>query len=104
MQPTSVQFENITSNSATVQWITSHLSYTPEQYSISYGTTRDALNQRSDVLHSSMDITSSNTSYELTLQRLAPNTVYFFQLHSLNSYGETATPLMMFTTAEAGTY
>ena len=101
-QPTRVQTVNITSTSVTVQWVIPHLSYTPEQYTINYGTARETLDQRSAVLSSRADISLSNTTYQLTLQGLAPNTNYFFQLRSMNSYGETTTEIMTFMTSEAG--
>lgn len=101
-QPTRVQTVNITSTSVTVQWVVPHLSYTPEQYTINYGTARETLDQRSAVLSSHADISLSNTTYQLTLQGLAPNTNYFFQLRSMNSFGETTTEIMAFMTSEAG--
>ena len=101
-QPTTVQTVNITSGSATVQWLIPYISYTPEQYAINFGTARETLVFRSPTLSSSMDISALNITYVLTLQGLAPNTVYFFQLQSVNTYGETTTPVVMFATLEAG--
>ena len=75
--------------------------YTPEQYTINYGTSRETLNQTGADL-SSADISAKNTTYAISLQELAPNTVYFFQLHSVNTYEETRTAVMTFTTLPAG--
>lgn len=102
-QPALVQAVNVTSTSATVQWVIRRLSYTPEQYTINYGISRETLDLRSTILSSTTNISTLNTTYELTLQGLAPNTAYFYLLRSVNTYGEAATPVMTFTTSEAGT-
>ena len=93
---------NITSSSTIVQWVVPYLSYTPEQYTINYGTARETLDQRSATLSSTTDISATNTTYRISLQGLAPNTIYFFQLHSVNTHGETTAAVMMFMTSEAG--
>lgn len=67
-----------------------------------FGTDRETLDIRSPTLSSSADISALNITYALTLQGLVPNTVYFFQLQSVNTYGATTTPVMMFVTLEAG--
>lgn len=102
-QPTSVQTVNITSSSTTVLWVVPYLSYTPEQYTIYYGTTMDTLDLTSSVVSSTTDISATNTTYTISLKELTPNTVYFFQLHSVNTYGGTTTAVMTFTTSESGT-
>lgn len=101
-QPSAVQTVNTSSSSVTVQWMISHLAYTPEQYTIYYGTVREMLDLRSPSLNSIADISASNIAYEISLQALTPNTVYYYQLHSANTYVETTTAVMMFMTSEAG--
>lgn len=102
MQPAVVQAVNITSTSATVQWVVPYLSYTPEQYTVLYGTAEAMLDQRSTTLSSTTDITSLNVTYEVVIEELVPNTVYYFQLHSANTIGETTAAVMTFMTLEAG--
>jgi hypothetical protein len=85
-----------------VQWVIPHLAYTPELYTIYYGTVRERLNLRSPSLNSIADISATNTTYDISLQALTPNTVYYYQLHSVNTYAETTTAVMMFMTSEAG--
>lgn len=79
------------------------LAYTPERYSVHYGTTRE-LNQRSLILDSIMDIAALNLSYDVLLPDLSPNTRYFYQLYSTNTYGTTTSVVTMFTTMEAGKF
>lgn len=95
---------NVTSYSATVQWVTPYLAYTQEQYSVKYGTARESLNQSSAVLSSASDISASNSTYSIPIQDLTPNTFYYIQLHSMNTYGEITSSIMTFTTAEAGKF
>ena len=97
-----MQTVNTSSSSVTVQWVIPYLAYTPEQYTIYYGTVREMLNLRSPSLNSIADISASNITYEISLQALTPNTVYYYQLHSMNTYVETTTAVMMFMTSEAG--
>ena len=103
VQPTAVQTVNISSSSVTVQWVVPYLSYTPEQYTIHYGTVRERLDLRSTSLSSITDILAFNTTYDISLQGLTPNTVYFYELHSVNTYAEIAAAIRTFTTSEAGT-
>lgn len=93
---------NITTYSATVKWLSPYLTFTPEQYTVNYGTERDSLNQMGPVLSSSTDISVSNITYNISLQNLTPHTEYFYQLLSTNTYGETTSAIMTFTTSEAG--
>lgn len=104
VQPSDVQAVNISSSSATVQWVVPYLAYTPEQYTVYYGTARERLNLRTTSMNSNTDISVSNTTYEISLQALTPNTVYYYQLHSENTHAETTTVVMMFMTSEAGMY
>lgn len=101
-RPSAVQIVNTSFSSVIVQWVVPYLAYTPEQYTIYYGTTRERLDLRSPSLSSNIDISASNTTYEIPLQALTPNTVYYYQLHSVNTYAETTTAVLMFVTSEAG--
>ena len=93
---------NITSNSASVQWVIPYLAYTPEQYNINYGTARDSLDQSSPILASSTNISASNMTYSISIQELTPNRVYYFQLRSMNTYGVTTSAIMTLRTLESG--
>ena len=101
-QPTLVRTINISSSSATVQWVVPYLAYTPEEYTIHYGLDRESLDFASSTVYSTQDISAKNQSYENSLHDLAPNTMYYFMIHSENTFGEAMTPLMMLTTSEAG--
>ena len=103
VQPATVQAVNITSTSATVQWVVPYLSYTPEQYIVLYGTAEAMLDQTSTTLDSTTDITSLNVTYQVVIEGLVPNTLYHFQLRSTNTIGETTAAVMTFMTSEAGT-
>lgn len=102
IQPTRLLAANITAYSATVQWVTPYLAYTQEQYTVNYGTTIDSLTLSTPVLSSGTVPSAFNVTYDIAMQDLTPNTVYYFQLHSMNTYGQTTSTIMTFTTAEAG--
>ena len=103
IEPTFVRTVNISSNSATIQWVVTYLAYTPEEYTIHYGLDRESLDFTSTTVHSALDISAKNRSYENSLHDLATNKLYYFKIHSENTFGKTMTSLMMLTTSEAGT-
>lgn len=88
----------------TVQWVVPYLAYTQEQYTVNYGSVRGSLDETSPVLSSTTDLSVSNITYDMSLQGLVPNTVYYFQIHGTNMYGTSASTIMTFTTLEAGMY
>lgn len=100
--PGGIQAITVTAYSATVQWMVSYIAYTQEQYSVNYGITRESLDQLSLVVSSSTDTSAANITYDVAVQDLTPNTVYFFQLRSMNTYESTLSAIMTFTTLEAG--
>ena len=102
IQPTLVRIANVSSTYATIQWVVPYLAYTPEEYTIRYSLNRESLNFMSDTVCSTQDISANNQSYENTLHDLAPNKVYYFIIHSENTFAEITTSLMMFMTLEAG--
>lgn len=98
----SVQVVNVTASSAIVQWVVAYLAYTQEHYEVSYGPARERLNQSRLVVNSETNSSTSNITYSVSFQDLIPNSVYFFQLRSTNTQGETLSNIMMLTTLEAG--
>lgn len=99
-----VQVVNVTASSATVLWLVPYLTYTQEQYDVSYGSSRDSLDRSRLVTNSELNISASNITYSVSLQDLTPNSVYFFQIRSTNTQGETVSEIMTLTTLEAGMY
>ena len=102
MQPSGLQAVNITAYSVIVQWVVPYLNYTQEQYIVIYGISREILNLSSLTVASSTDISASNITYNTSMRGLIPNTAYYFQLRSINSFGTTLSEIMIFTTLEAG--
>ncbi len=80
-----------------------YLAYTPEEYTIHYSLDRESLDFTSNTVLSAQDISANNQSYQNSLHDLTPNKMYYFTIHSENTFGETTTSLMMLTTLEAGT-
>ena len=95
---------NISSHNATILWMVPYLTYTPEEYTVYFGVSESLLDQRSEIQRSSSDLGARNEIYSLIITQLRPNTDYYFQIHSVNSYSETVTDAMNFTTIESGMY
>lgn len=76
------------------------VAYTPENYTVIYGTNRSILNDTSARVLGTPDITAINQIYSVTLRGLQPNTRYYYQVVATNSIGmnlsviaELVTPL-----------
>lgn len=92
----------MTGYSAAVEWVMPYLAYTQEQYTVNYGTSSGSLDQSSIAISSTSDVSAANLTYSVSIQDLTPNTVYYFQLSSMNTRGAIVSSVMTFTTSEAG--
>lgn len=54
-----------------------------ENYFVEFGVESSNLNQTSDPVPSVIDITLQNQTYSVTLQELAPATIYFFRVSAV---------------------
>ena len=61
------------------------MAYTPETYTVVYGTNQLNLDQRSD----SVNGTSGTTHYSVELTQLQHSTQYYYQVESVNTVGRT---------------
>ena len=96
-----------TPTTATITWIISEVTYTPENYTIIYGTTNDTLNSISDIIMTrDIDnlqfITATNETYSVTINGLMINQMYYFRICAVNTINESKTDINTFITSEAG--
>ena len=100
MQPTDIVHTTLSSELAVIQWLVSEVAYTPETYTIVYGTDTTLLNNTSQVVMGDRDIAAMNQIYSVTLRDLQSSTRYYYQVVATNSIGmnssvvgELVTPL-----------
>jgi len=101
---TNIDAVRVTAYSVTIAWQVPILAYTQETYNISYGLTRLSLNNSLIILGSSVDSAMNNMTYEAVISNLVPNSMYYYQLHSINSQGITSSNIMDFRTQETGMF
>ena len=68
-----------------ISWSVSRVAYTPETYTVVYGTNQLNLNQRSTTVVGA----SGTTRYSVELTQLQHSTLYYFQVESTNIIGTT---------------
>ena len=98
---------SVTPTTATISWIIPQVLYTPENYTVLFGTSMDELNMISSVVNANniddlMFITATNAQYNVTIQGLNINVVYYYQVESVNTIGKNYSSISNFTTSESG--
>ena len=82
---------------AMVEWTVPMIAYTPESYVVEFGENSGSLSRTSGLLHSGDDITVANKEYTTTVQDLIPRTTYHFRVKSNNSFSDTYSMEVTFT-------
>ncbi len=98
--PISLDSSDIQYNKATIQWTVSILAYTPEQYTVIYGTSESSLTNTSMVVNGGNDFDSLNDEYQVTITDLVFSTVYYYSVRATNTEGSTDSVIQMFKTKE----
>ena len=81
VRPEDVTFREEQSDSVTVQWRVSHISYSPETYVVQYGTSRESLIHNSSRTHSEEGV----MTYSVKLSGLRDSTTYYVQVLATNT-------------------
>ena len=87
IEPTVTSFSTVT-----ISWSVSRVAYTPETYTVVYGTNQLNLNQRSTTVVGA----SGATHYSVELTELQHSTLYYFQVESTNTIGITYSEIRSF--------
>ena len=87
VQPTDIVHTTLSSELAVIQWIVPEIAYTPETYTVTFGTDRTMLNYTSEVVVGSTDVTAINQVYSVTLRNLQSNTRYYYRVVAISSFG-----------------
>ena len=100
LQPSNLISTDITHNTATIFWTVSRIAYTPETYTVHFGTSSGSLTNVSQQRQSGDNFTATNLPFSIELTGLAAGTTYYYQVVAMNSVGTTATVEQSFTTTE----
>ncbi|XP_019851636.1 PREDICTED: hemicentin-1-like [Amphimedon queenslandica] len=76
-------------STALIQWTVPSIAYSPESYFIRYGTSRNNLNFKSSTLIGTQDLDAKDQTLSITLRYLTHDTLYYYQVVSTNTFGET---------------
>ena len=91
---------DIRHNRATIHWTVSGIVYTPESYTVHFGTSLGSLTTFSQQRQGGDNFTATNLQFSLQLTELSAETRYYYQVVAVNSVGTTASVEQSFTTTE----
>ena len=94
----SLQVTNVTYDSFQIQWTIASLAYTPEQYTVYYGTSQTSLTSIGPVINGTNNYSLTNVQYTAYIDGLAFNTRYFVRIQSNNTEGVINSDTINFTT------
>ena len=101
LQLANLMSTSVTHNMATIHWTVSRIAYTPENYTVHFGTSPGSLTNVSQQRRQSGDIfTATNLSFSLQLTELSAGTTYYYQVVAVNNVGTTASIEQSFMTTE----
>ena len=104
-QPTSLRATGTSFNRATIQWTVSMIAYTPETYTVHFGTSSGSLTPFSQQRQSGDNFTATNLQFSVQLTGLTPATNYSYRVVATNTIGRTAmSAIRMFRTLDTRKY
>ena len=89
---------NVRHNGATIQWTVSMIAYTPETYTVHFGTSPGSLTPFSQEQHSGDDFNANNLQFSVQLTGLSAKTTYYYQVVAVNSVRSNASVEQSFMT------
>jgi hypothetical protein len=96
----SLRSTDVTDTTATISWTVASIAYTPETYTVLYGTTRDNLDRTSGQQRTSgSDISVTSLPLSLPLSGLDPDSAYYYTVNASNSYSFTLYDTNTFNTS-----
>ena len=104
-QPTSRRATGTSFNGTTINWTVSRIAYTPETYTVHFGTSPGSLTNFSQQQQSGDNFTATNLQFFVQLMGLTPATDYSYQVVAINTVGRTAMSVIeMFRTLDVRKY
>lgn len=102
VQPIDVVHTILSSEIAVIEWLVPAVAYTPETYTVTYGTDHTMLNYTSEVVVGSTDIMAISQVYSVTLRNLQSNTRYYYEVVVTNSNGTNSSMIRNLLTPQPG--
>ena len=100
LQPSNLMSTDVRHNIATIQWTVPRIAYTPENYTVHFGTSPGSLSPFNQQHKSGGNVTATNLPFSVQLTGLSAWTTYYYQVVAMNSEGSTASVEQTFTTTE----
>ena len=98
LQPSNLTSTGVTHNTATIFWTVSRIAYTPETYTVHFGTSPGSLTSFNQQRQSGNNFTATNLQFSLQLTGLSAGTTYYYQVVAVNSVRSTASVELSFMT------
>ena len=93
-------YTSVKHNRATIQWTVPMIAYTPENYTVYFGTSSGSLSNSSHQRQSGDNFIATNLQFSLELTGLSAGTTYYYQVVAVNSVGSTQSTRPQFRTNE----
>ena len=100
LQPSNLMSTGITHNTATIHWTVPRIAYTPENYTVHFGTSSGSLTPFNQQRQSGDNFTATNLQFSLQLTGLSAGTRYYYQVVAVNFVGSNQSTVQHFTTRE----
>ena len=100
-QPTSLRTTGTSFNATNIQWTVTRIAYTPETYTVHFGTSPGSLTNVSQQRQSGDNFTATNLLFSVQLTGLTPATDYSYRVVATNTIGRTVMSVIgMFRTLD----
>ena len=98
LQPSNLIPTVVRHYAAIIQWTVSRIAYTPENYTVHYGTSSGSMTNVSQQQQSGKNFTATNLQFSVELTGLSAGTTYYYQVMAANSVGSTTSVEQSFMT------
>ena len=91
----------VTVDSVLINWSVDEITYTPEQYTVHYGLSRESLNTKAAPVMSGTDLALKNANYQVSIDGLELGKQYYYRIVSDNLYHTNRSEMKYFMAGES---